>query len=243
MVKPSQLFEQVSIMSLSFFIHFYGEAKHGAALCGDAEARLRNLRTELGTKCSIILHSPLAVSGNDPLRVAQDERMLLCQLFLSDDRMPANVASEIAAGLSGLEEAEGVRRVHSHVMTTERLRAGSPEDPRAPAKAVSFFVQYDGPAQDPEAFHAYYRSHHVPIVFRMPGIRAVAYHLPTPFAGPAIGHVVSRLQIVQAVFNSSDDFVAMRKSGERKEGLRDFENYPKFEGAVTHQVMDSRRID
>ena len=98
MLKPSQLFEQVSIMSLSFFIHFYGEAKHGAALCGDAEARLRNLRTELGTKCSIILHSPLAVSGNDPLPVAQDERMLLCQLFLPDDRMPANVASEIAAG-------------------------------------------------------------------------------------------------------------------------------------------------
>ena len=142
-----------------------------------------------------------------------------------------------------LRRAEGVRRVHSHVMTTERLRAGSPDDPRAPAKAVSFFVQYDGPAQDPEAFHDYYRSHHVPIVFRMPGIRAVAYHLPTPLAGPAIGDSVSRLQIVQAVFNSSDDFVAMRKSGERKEGLRDFENYPKFEGPVTHQVMDSRRID
>ena len=83
----------------------------------------------------------------------------------------------------------------------------------------------------------------MPIVFRMPGIRAVAYHLPTQLMGPAIGEPVSRLQIVQAVFNSSDDFVAMRKSGERKEGLRDFENYPKFEGPVTHQVMNSRRID
>ena len=127
-------------------------------------------------------------------------------------------------------------------MTTEWLRAGSPDDPEAPAGAVSFFVQYDGPAEDPKAFHDYYRSHHVPIVFRMPGIRAVAYHLPTQLMGPAIGEPVSRLQIVQAVFNSSDDFVAMRKSGERKEGLRDFENYPKFEGPVTHQVMDSRRI-
>ena len=230
-------------MSLSFFIHFYGEAKHGAALCSDAEARLRNLKTKLGTRCSIILHSPLAVSGSDPLPVAQDERMLLCQLSLADDEMRTDVASEMAAGLSGLAKAEGVRRIHSHVMTTEWLRAGSPDDPRAPVKAVSFFVQYDGPAQDPKAFHDYYRSHHVPIVFRMPGIRALAYHLPTQLAAPAIGDSVSRLQIVQAVFNSSDDFVAMRKSGERKEGLRDFENYPKFEGAVTHQVMDSRRID
>ena len=229
-------------MSLSFFVHFYGEAKHSAALCADAEKRLKSLKAELGAKCSIVLHSALAVCGSDPLPVAQDERMLLCQLFLPEDRMQADVARAMAAGLSGLTSAHGVRRIHSHVMTTEWLRAGSPDDPEAPAGAVSFFVQYDGPAEDPKAFHDYYRSHHVPIVFRMPGTRAVAYHLPTQLMGPAIGEPVSRLQIVQAVFNSSDDFVAMRKSGERKEGLRDFENYPKFEGPVTHQVMDSRRI-
>src|SRR4051812_5611517 len=183
---------RVSTMSLSFFIHFFGEAKHSAALCSDAEARLRKLKTELGTKCSIILHSPLAVSGNDPLPVAQDERMLLCQLFLSDDGMQADAASGMASRLSGLTRVDGVRRVHSHAMTTEWLKAGTPDDQRAPAKAVSFFVQYDGPAQDPKAFHDYYRSHHVPIVFRMPGIRAVAYHLPTPLMGPAIGQAVSR---------------------------------------------------
>ena len=69
-------------MSLSFFVHFYGEAKHSAALCADAEKRLKSLKAELGAKCSIVLHSALAVSGSDPLPVAQDERMLLCQLFL-----------------------------------------------------------------------------------------------------------------------------------------------------------------
>jgi hypothetical protein len=77
----------------------------------------------------------------------------------------------------------------------------------------------------------------------MPGIRAVAYHLPTQLKGPAIGQPVARLQIVQAVFDSVEDFIAMRQSGERKEGLRDFDNYPKFEGPVTHQVMNSRRLD
>ena len=206
--------------------------------------RLRNLKTELGTKCSIILHSPLAVSGNDPLPVAQDERMLLCQLFLPDDRMPADVASEIAAGLSGLEErrrssARSFPRYDDRTVESGQSR----RSPRRRRKRFPSSCNTTARPRIRKAFHDYYRSHHVPIVFRMPGIRAVAYHLPTQLAGPAIGDSVSRLQIVQAVFNSSDDFVAMRKSGERKEGLRDFENYPKFEGPVTHQVMDSRRID
>ena len=60
---------------------------------------------------------------------------------------------------------------------------------------------------------------------------------------PPVGRAVERLQIVQAVFDSADDFVKMRQSAERKEGLRDFDNYPKFEGPVTHQVMRSRRFD
>ena len=146
----------------------------------------------------------------------------------------------ISAGFSGLVAAKGVHDVHAHVMTTEWLRSGSPEDSRASGEAVSFFVQYDGPAEDPAAFHAYYRSHHVPIVFRMPGIRSVTYYLPTAVKPPPVGHAVERLQIVQAVFDTADDFVKMRQSAERKEGLRDFDNYPKFEGPVTHQVMRSQ---
>jgi uncharacterized protein (TIGR02118 family) len=232
-------------MGLSYFVHAHGDPAHAATLCGEAEQRLKNLKVTLGDRCSVILHAPLAVSGNDPLPVAQDARMLICQIYCPDEREFArqDVVNAIEASLSGLADAKGVSEIRSHAMTTEWLRAGSPEDAEAPAQAVSFFVQYDGPAEDPQAFHAYYRSHHVPIVFRMPGIRSVSYYLPTPVTGPAIGRPVERLQIVQAVFDSADDFLKMRQSGERKEGLRDFENYPKFEGPVTHQVMNSERFD
>ena len=230
-------------MSLSFFIHFYGEAKHGAALCADAEARLKSLKAELGAKCSIILHSPLAVSGSDPLPVAQDERMLLCQLFLPDDRMQADVASEMAAGLSGLKEADGVRRIHSHVMTTEWLRAGSPDDPGHRRERFPSSSNTTAPPRIRRLFTTTTAAIMCRSCSGCPVFERWRTTCRRSYAGPAIGELVSRLQIVQAVFNSSDDFVAMRKSGERKEGLRDFENYPKFEGPVTHQVMDSRRID
>ena len=229
--------------SLSLFVHLHGDPKQADSLCEAAATRLRGLPSKVGNGCVIVMHRPLAVAGNDPLPVEQDARMLLLQVFVPDVAAAAALAgSEISDHLSGLAAAPGVRDVHSHMMTTEWLKPGSPEDARAPAKAVSFFVQYDGPAEDPDAFHRYYRAHHVPIVFRMPGIRSLTYHLPTPISGPAIGRTVARLQLVQAVFDSADDFVRMRQSAERKEGLRDFDNYPKFDGPVTHQVMTSERI-
>jgi uncharacterized protein (TIGR02118 family) len=231
-------------MGLSFFVHFHGDPRHAGSLFRAAGPRLQRLKPQLGDQCDVIVHSPLAVSGDDPLPVEQDARMLLCQLYCQDEAAltGGSVAKALSDCLVPLLNAEGVRDVHSHTMTTEWLRAGSPEDARAPAKAVSFFVQYDGPAEDPDAFHRYYRAHHVPIVFRMPGIRSLTYYLPTRTSGPAIGQRVDRLQLVQAVFDSADDFLKMRRSSERKEGLRDFDNYPKFEGPVTHQVMNSERI-
>jgi uncharacterized protein (TIGR02118 family) len=230
-------------MGLSVFIHLHGNPADAAGLGAAAERELRQLKRKLGPANSILMHTPLAVPGQDPLPVAQDARLLLCQLYFPDDAAPMSASEAISACFSGLAAAKGVHDVHAHVMTAEWLKSGSPEDSRAPGEAVSFFVQYDGPAEDPAAFHAYYRSHHVPIVFRMPGIRSVTYYLPTKMQPPPVGRAVERLQIVQAVFDSADDFVKMRQSAERKEGLRDFDNYPKFEGAVTHQVMHSRRLD
>ena len=230
-------------MGLSCFIHLHGNPAEGPAVGAAAERELRQLKRKLGPAHSVLLHTPLAVAGQDPLPVAQDARLLLCQLYCPDGAALTSAGEAVAACFSGLAAARGVHDVHAHVMTTEWLKGGSPEDPRAPGEAVSFFVQYDGPAEDPAAFHAYYRSHHVPIVFRMPGIRSVTYYLPAKIPPPPVGRAVERLQIVQAVFDSADDFVKMRQSAERKEGLRDFDNYPKFEGAVTHQVMRSRRLD
>ena len=231
-------------MSISYFVHYHGSPGGADALRPKAQGSLSKLAGALPDGSSLVLHSPLAVPGSDPLPVEQDARMLLCQL-----RLPAPCALEqngfgarARKCFAAIATGDGVHDVHSHAMTTEYLKPGSPDDNAAAAQAVSFFVQYDGPAKDPAAFHAYYRAHHVPIVFRMPGIRSVTYYLPTGMTTPVAGRAVSRLQIVQAVFDTAEDFLRMRQSSERKEGLRDFDNYPPFEGPVTHQVMHSVRI-
>ena len=209
----------------SYFIHVHGTARAAAPLTAAVEAALKNASVA-------VLHTPIVLPGSDPLPVDQDERLLLCQ-----------VDGALAARIDALARSiPGVHEVTHQAMACERITPGGPDDPSAPAKAVSWFVQYNGPAQDPAAFHAYYRKHHVPIVHRMPGIRSLNWYLPTASTVAPGLRGVEHLQLVQAMFDDVEGLLAMRRSPQRKEGLKDFENYPKFEGPVTHQAMMSRRI-
>jgi uncharacterized protein (TIGR02118 family) len=228
-------------MSFSCFLHIHGDSAQAPTLVRTAEAELAKVATSLGERGSVVLHTPAAVPGQDPLPVSQDARLLLCQVHVEADATAAESILRVALASAGAI-GDGARTLLNHVMAAECIKPGAPDDKRAAPEAVSFFVQYNGPAQDPAAFHAYYRAHHVPIVLRMPGIRSVNYFTPTALTGPLPGRPVQYLQLVQAVFDSIEDFLAMRGSSERREGLRDFDNYPPFEGPVTHQVFHSRRL-
>ena len=82
----------------------------------------------------------------------------------------------------------------------------------------------------------------MPIVERMPGIRTITCYTPTAWSAPAGVTAVDYLQLVQVTFDDVADLQRMRGSPERREGLRDFANYPPFEGPVTHQGMLGRRV-
>jgi uncharacterized protein (TIGR02118 family) len=234
-------------MSISFFVHFAGELGRAAGFGAAALETFKRLAGDLGPDASVVVHEPLPVAGADPLPVAQDARALMCQIRVKGAETARSERVAMVSGLLGgalgrLDRwPPGLSQVAHQVMTTETLKDGDPGDSPSP-DPVSFFVQYDGPAKDPEAFRSYYREHHVPIVRRMPGIIRLHYHTPSRFVGPAVGRRVDHLQLVQATFRSADGFQAMRNSSERREGLRDFDNYPPFSGAVTHQVMQSAAL-
>ena len=213
-------------LTASHFIHIHGVQQAVKPLTDAVERLLRNASFA-------VLHTPIPLPGADPLPVDQDERLLLCQLADS------SIAAELDAAARAIA---GVREVSHQTMACERITPGGPDDPSTAGTAVSWIVQYNGPAQDPRAFHAYYRTHHVPIVNRMPGIRFLNWYVPKPSERLAGLRYVEYLQLVQAMFDDLDGLLAMRASRERKEGLQDFNNYPPFEGPVTHQAMLSRRI-
>ena len=209
-----------------YLIHVHGTSGAGGAVREALQALLKGVATA-------VIHTPITLPGNDPLPVDQDERLVLVQL---GDAARALDIERTARGV------HGVREVTHQAMACERITPGAPEDPAAPPEAVSWWVQYNGPAKDPGAFHRYYRAHHVPIVHRMPGIRSLNWYLPKPWTPAAGLRRVDHLQLVQAVFDDLQGLLAMRASRERKEGLKDFDNYPAFEGPVTHQAMHSRRL-
>jgi hypothetical protein len=209
----------------TYFIHIYGAAPAARAVLAAVEPLLKKAPLA-------VLHTPIALPGADPLPVDADERLALCQL--ADDRLAAQIDQ-------AARRVDGVSAVTHQAMACERITPGGPDDPRAADTAVSWMVQYNGPAKDPAAFHAYYRAHHVPIVHRMPGIRSLNWYVPKSWTPVGVRRV-DHLQLVQAMFDDVTGLLAMRASRERKEGLKDFQNYPAFEGPVTHQAMQSRRI-
>jgi hypothetical protein len=45
---------------------------------------------------------------------------------------------------------------------------------------ISYFVRYEGEAENQEAFLAHYRDRHAPILARFPPFHALVYHQATP---------------------------------------------------------------
>src|SRR5450759_1753950 len=220
----------ISHMSHSYFVHIHGAVGAGVPLVAAIE---RALHGSAERAAVAVLHTPLVLPGSDPLPVDQDERLLLCQFV-------GAAAEDLVVRIDAVARTvPGVREVAHQAMTLERITPGGPEDSQGPAEAVSWFVQYNGPAKVPAAFHAYYRTHHVPIVLRMPGIQSLNWYTPAAWISPTGVRNVAHLQLVQAIFGDVAGLLAMRRSPQRKEGLLDFKNYPAFEGPITHQAMHS----
>ena len=104
---------------------------------------------------------------------------------------------------------------------------------------VSYFVRYEISPRDPQAFLEHYRTVHVPILARWPGMRRVVLHtgvaandrFPTQQGGAFL--------LAQLEFESRADMEAAFASPQRAEARKEFEAFPPYEGTVTHQAMFS----
>lgn len=101
--------------------------------------------------------------------------------------------------------------------------------------SVSYLVLYEGMPDDPEAFFDYYVSHHVPLVWRFPGIRNVEVMRT---AGEGEFFMITRLE-----FESVEALRAGVSSPERAAARADMANFPAFSGTVRWQVAENHRFD
>lgn len=105
--------------------------------------------------------------------------------------------------------------------------------------SISYFVRYDISTPDAQAFVERYRSRHVPILKRWPGITRVMLHTPVEWNDPYAINRGSAVLLVELEFESAAALKKALFSPERAEARLDFQSFPAFSGTVTHQAMSS----
>ncbi len=107
---------------------------------------------------------------------------------------------------------------------------------------VSYFVRYEGQAENADAFLAYYRNSHVPVLARFPGIRRIILHTPVSCQDPYAIHPDRFSLLVQMVFDSPEHLDRALHSPARAAARADFGGFPPFHGTVYHQAVLSHEV-
>ena len=109
-------------------------------------------------------------------------------------------------------------------------------------EAVTYFVRYRGLPQPQGDFETYYRTRHSQILSRMPGIRRLVLHVPTPWQDPFPVRPDDTDFLAEMTFAGAEAFTAAVNSKARALARDDLANLPCASAAVTHQAMRSLRV-
>src|SRR5689334_8902923 len=104
--------------------------------------------------------------------------------YLDDGASPALVAQLYFAALPELESA--VARLEKNLQapaSCEAMLVRRFPMPQPGFGRCTYLVAYEGPAQDPDAWHAHYLAHHPPIMAELPGIRELEIYTPLQWVG------------------------------------------------------------
>jgi uncharacterized protein (TIGR02118 family) len=108
--------------------------------------------------------------------------------------------------------------------------------------SVSYFVRYEGQAENQEEFIAHYRDYYAPILARFPGIKRIVLHAPTTWRDPFPLKTDRFALLAQMIFDSQEDLNLALQSDERATARKDFSSLPRFHGMVYHQATVSEEV-
>ena len=107
---------------------------------------------------------------------------------------------------------------------------------------VSYFVRYEGEAENQEAFLARYRDRHAPILARFPGIRRIVLHTPIDWQDPFLVKPDRFALVAQMIFDTKEDLDKALQSEARAAAREDYSEFPPFRGVVYHQAAISEEV-
>jgi uncharacterized protein (TIGR02118 family) len=193
-----------------------------------------------------ILHVP--AEADDPYLGKEGAPPLSIQLYF--DEIGALEAQMSKGGaLQALADPARFAQLTALSMTQQvmlvRASALAPSDvaqARAQLAACSYLVSYMGSAPDMNAWLGHYLDHHVPLMGRFPGIRAVEVYTRVDWRSGLACPRVDAMQRNKVVFDSPDALDAALQSPIRHEMRRDFKTFPAFEGPSPHHPVLSTTV-
>lgn len=125
-------------------------------------------------------------------------------------------------------------------MLSRRYPVADPQIRRPAAPYLSYWVEYAGPADDPNAWHSHYNRHHPQLLAGFPGIRAIEVYTPAIVVCGLPLPERPCLQRNKTVFDDVAAFNAAMKSPVREALREDFQQLPAFRGAALHFPFSTR---
>lgn len=112
-----------------------------------------------------------------------------------------------------------------------------PEPNNDGGRRCSYVVHYSGPAEDMNAWLAYYVAGHPPIFQKFPGIRGIEILTRVDWISGLPLDKVDNMQRNRVVFDTPEALTTALTSPVRHELRADFHNFPPFEGDNFHYPM------
>lgn len=154
--------------------------------------------------------------------VAAFELMLRPDGYLAALADPAFLPS-----LNGATASQQAMLIRRYPVSKAQVRSAN-------ANSLSYWVEYTGPATDPNAWHDHYTRHHPHLLSRFPGIRAIEIYTPAPVVCGLPLPERSCLQRNKTVFDDAEAMNLAMKSPVRAALRADIHSLPPFQGAALH---------
>lgn len=121
-----------------------------------------------------------------------------------------------------------------HAMLTRRYPVAEPALDVGPEGLLSYLVEYEGPAEDENAWHLFYVEGHPPLLAKFPGIRKIEIYTPATLISALPFVQRKAMQRNKTVFDSAEAMNAAMQSPVRAALRKDFHNFPPFKGEAAH---------
>lgn len=182
-------------------------------------------------------HVLLPARAHDPYYPAPaGSPSLVVQLYF-DALAPLEAALQPAGALAALADPSRLPSLAGASAAQQAMlvrRYPVPEPQPCSERPLSYWVEYEGPAADANAWHGHYNAHHPALLAQFQGIRAIELYTPAVVVCGLPLPQRPCLQRNKTVFDSAEAMNAAMRSPVRIALREDFHRLPPFEGASHH---------